>query len=119
MTRYARNFGEMVPLPPGYAHRYTKRMKKKEQYLINVQFLRRKSRNNARHCRTPMKSNIVSIGCYVWLLPTRLPANRLLVETLCAYQGRPSADCFQSGPAPKGAPRYAYENLHFMLKLHV
>jgi len=23
-----------------------------------------------------MKSNIVSIGCYVWLLPTRLPANR-------------------------------------------
>jgi len=23
-----------------------------------------------------MKSNIVSFGCYVWLLPTRLPPNR-------------------------------------------
>jgi len=37
-------------------------------------------RKTARHCRTPVKSNIVSIGCYVWLLPTRLPAERLLVE---------------------------------------
>jgi len=23
-------------------------------------------------------------------------------------QDRPLADCFQSGPAPKGSPRYAY-----------
>jgi len=31
----------------------------------------------ARHCKTPMKSIIVNIGSYVWLLlPTRLPANR-------------------------------------------
>jgi len=33
-------------------------------------------RKTARHCRTPMKSNIVSIGCYDWLLATRLTANR-------------------------------------------
>jgi len=54
-------------------------MKKKEQYFLDVQFSRqkaRKQRKTARHCRTQTKSNIVSIGCYVWLLSTRLPAKR-------------------------------------------
>jgi len=62
-------------------------MKKKEQYFLDVQSSRQKARNNARQPGTEelMKSNTVSIGCYVWLLSTRLPANRLLVETLYAY----------------------------------
>ena len=33
-------------------------------------------RKTVRHYKTPIKSNIVGIGCYVWLLPTRLPGNR-------------------------------------------
>jgi len=53
-------------------------MKKKEQYTHLMFNLPDKARNNAtpRHCKMPTKSNIVSIFCYVWLLPTRLPANR-------------------------------------------
>jgi len=51
-------------------------MKKKEQYFLDIQSSREKARKTARRCRTPTKSNIVSIGCYVWLLSTRLPANR-------------------------------------------
>jgi len=35
-----------------------------------------KARKTARHRITPMKSNIVSIGFYTWLLPNTLPANR-------------------------------------------
>ena len=53
-------------------------MKKKEQYLIDVQFSTDKSlqqHKTARHCRTPMKSNVVSIGSYI-LFPTRLPGTR-------------------------------------------
>ena len=43
-------------------------------------------RKTARHCRFPTKRNIVSIGCYVWLLSTRLPLKqKLLVETPYAY----------------------------------
>jgi len=68
--------GEWFHCPPGYACGYKKRMKKKKQYFLDIQSSRQKARNNARHCRTPTKSNIVSIGCYVWLLSTRLPANR-------------------------------------------
>ena len=33
-------------------------------------------RKTARHYKTPMKSNIVSIGSYVWLILTRFRANR-------------------------------------------
>jgi len=58
-------------------------MKKKEQYLLDVpSYADKKARKTARHCRTPMKSNIASIGSYLWLFPSRLPANRLLVEAL-------------------------------------
>jgi len=35
-----------------------------------------KKRKTTRHCRAPMKMNMVSIGFFVWLLPTKLPANR-------------------------------------------
>ena len=38
----------MVPLLPGYAYGYKKRMKKKEQYFLDVQSSRQKARNNAR-----------------------------------------------------------------------
>jgi len=50
--------------------------KKKEQSCLMFNLRLTKSsqkRKTARHCR--MKSTIVSIGCYVWLLPTRLLAN--------------------------------------------
>jgi len=40
-------------------------------------------RKTARHCRTPMKSNIVRIGCYVWLLATRLLAKRHCFLRVC------------------------------------
>jgi len=33
-------------------------------------------RKTVRHCKTPMKSNILSIGSYVWFVFTRFPANR-------------------------------------------
>jgi len=33
-------------------------------------------RKTARDCKTPMKSNIVSIGSYVWLLLQDFPKNR-------------------------------------------
>ena len=38
----------MVLFPPGYAYGYEKRMKKKEQYFLDVQSSRQKARNNAR-----------------------------------------------------------------------
>jgi len=42
-----------------------------------------KHRNKtARHCKTPMKSNIFSNGSYVWLFLPDFPQQRLLVETL-------------------------------------
>ena len=37
----------------------------------------------ASHCRPPMKRNIFSIRCYVYLLPTRFPANRDCLFKLC------------------------------------
>jgi len=40
-------------------------------------------RKTARHCRTRMKCNIVRIGCYVWLLPTRLPTKRDCLLKVC------------------------------------
>jgi len=67
------------PWPPGYAYGYKKERKRKNStYLIFSLPLTKSSQqhNTARHCRTPVKCNIASIGCYVWLLPTRLPANR-------------------------------------------
>jgi len=39
-------------------------------------------RKTARHCKAPMKSNIVSIGSYVWLFDKICCKQRLLVETL-------------------------------------
>jgi len=75
MTKYARNLGGMVPFPP-WLRIWSQAKNEKES---TVQSSRQKSSQQiktARHCRTPTKSNIVSIGCYVWLLSTRLPANR-------------------------------------------
>jgi len=34
MAKYARNLGGMVPLPPGYAYGYKKRMKKKNSTFL-------------------------------------------------------------------------------------
>ena len=71
------------PWPPSpLAMPMVTRKKWKERtvaYLPDVQSSTDKSsqqRKTARHCRTLLKSNIVSIGCYIWLLLTRLPANR-------------------------------------------
>jgi len=48
MARYVRNLRGMVLFPPGYAYGYEKRMKKKEQYFLDVQSSRQKARDNAR-----------------------------------------------------------------------
>jgi len=60
--------------------------KKKEMYLLDLQSSTDKSsqqRNTTRHCRTPMKSNIVGIGCNI-LVVTSWTARkeRLFVEGL-------------------------------------
>jgi len=46
--------------------------------LFNLSLTTKSSQQHktARHCRTPMKSNNVTVGFYLWLLQTRLPANR-------------------------------------------
>jgi len=54
-------------------------MKKKEQYLLDVQRSTDKKLATTQHRQTLQssdESNVVSIGCYVWVLPTTLPANR-------------------------------------------
>jgi len=47
MTKYARNLGGNGPIAP-WLRLYKKRMKKKEQYLLDVQSSRQKARINAR-----------------------------------------------------------------------
>ena len=47
-ARYVRNLGEWFHCRPGYSYGYKKRMKKKEQYFLDVQSSRQKARNNAR-----------------------------------------------------------------------
>ena len=61
-----------------YESGYKKRMKKKKTVLKYNFSLTKSSQQHktARHYKTPMKSNIVSIEFYVWLFLTRLPANR-------------------------------------------
>ena len=78
MARYVRNLGGTVPLPLA-----TPMVTRKEWKRTNCTFLmfnlpdkNSQQRKTVRHCRTPRKSNVVSIGCYVWLLSTRLHANR-------------------------------------------
>jgi len=86
-------YGEWFHCPPGYACGYKKRMKNKEQYLLDLQSSRQKARNNARqpgtaeHQRKAILS-LVSTGCYFWLLSTSYQIarkQRLFVETLYAY----------------------------------
>ena len=51
----------------------------KEKTVFKFNFLLTKNsqqRKTAQHYKTPMKSNIVSIGFYVWLFVTSLPENR-------------------------------------------
>ena len=79
MRRYVRNLGRMVPLPAWLRLWFQEKNEKERTVLSWFSIFQAKSsqqRRTARHCRTPMKSNIVSIGCYVWLLSTRLPASR-------------------------------------------
>jgi len=59
-------------------------MKKKKGYLIDVQFSTDKklvTTQDRRRLQNSMKSNIVSIGSYVWLLLLDF-AQRLLIEGL-------------------------------------
>ena len=65
-------FGGYDLLPPSYTDGYKKRMKNKVLSWCSIFPLRKSShqRKTARNCRTPLKNNIVSIGCYVWLLST-------------------------------------------------
>jgi len=79
MARYVRNLGGMVPLPP-WLRLWLQEQNENERTVLSwysiFQTKSSQQRKTARHCRTPTKSNIVSIGCYVCLLSTRLPANR-------------------------------------------
>jgi len=61
------------------------RKRKNSTYLMFNLPLTKSSqqRKTARHCKTSMKSNIVSIGCYICLLPTRLPGNRDCLLKIC------------------------------------
>ena len=75
-------------MPRGYAYGYKKRMKKKEQYFLDVQSSRQKARKNARQpgIAELRRKAILSVldatfGCYQ--LDSR--KQRLLVETLHAY----------------------------------
>ena len=88
MTRYVRNLGGMVPLPPWLRPWLQEKNEKERTVLTWCSIFQTKSsqqRKTARHCRTPTKSNIVSIGCYVWLLSTRLSANRDCLLKLYAH----------------------------------
>ena len=88
MTRYVRNLGGMVQWPPWLRLWLQENNEKERTVLSWCSILQTKSsqqRKAARHCRTPTKSNIVSIGCYVWLLSTRLPTNRDCLLKLSLY----------------------------------
>ena len=79
MVRYVRNLRWMFPLPPWLRLWLQEKNEKERTALSWCSIFQTKSsqqRKTARHCRTLRKSNIVSVGCYVWLLSTRLPANR-------------------------------------------
>ena len=73
----------MAPLPPLAMSMVTRKEWKRKNRMFNLPLDVQSSTDKklttsetARRWWTPMKSNIVSIGCCVWLLPTRLPANR-------------------------------------------
>jgi len=58
----------------------TKNMKKIKTVQLMFNFALTKSsqqRKIARHCKTPMKSNIVSIGSYVWLFLLDFPQTEI------------------------------------------
>jgi len=83
---------------------YKKRIKKKEQYIlylmINLPLTKRSQQyKTVRRCRTPMKSNIASFGCYVWLLPNTLPASRdyllKLYMLITSVRTVPRVFCFE------------------------
>jgi len=68
----------MVPLPP-WLHLWLQETNDERNsafLMFNLPDKCSQQRKAARYCRIPTKSNIVSSGCYVWLLSTRLPANR-------------------------------------------
>ena len=87
MTRYVENFGGMDPLDPMATPVITRKewKRKNSNYLMSSLPLTKNSqqRKTARYCRTPMKSNIIIIGFCVWLLPTRLSANRNCLLKVC------------------------------------
>jgi len=81
MTRYAINLGGHGPLGHPWLRLWLQETnEKKEQCLLDVQSSTDEKLATTQDPQTlqntPMKSNIVSIGCYVWLLPTGLPADR-------------------------------------------
>jgi len=76
----------MAPLAPLAWPMFTRKewKRKNSTYLMFNLPLTKSSqqRKTARHCRTRMKSNIVSMECYVWVLPTITRKQRLLFEAL-------------------------------------
>jgi len=70
------------PIGPSWLHLWLQEKNEtKKHHLLDVQSSTDKKLAITQDCqtlkcRTAMKSNIVSIGCFVCLLPTTLPANR-------------------------------------------
>jgi len=63
-----------------------KNEKERNGSLLKYNFSLTKSsqeRKTARHCKTPMKINFVSIESYVWLFLIRFPPNRDCLLKLC------------------------------------
>jgi len=59
---------------PSLWKRLRKTKKKKRYLMINSRLTKgSQQRKTARHCKTPVKSNIVSIGSYVWLFLQDFP----------------------------------------------
>jgi len=66
MTRYVRNLGGTVPLPP-WLRLWLQETNETERTVLTwrsiFQTKSSQQRKTARYCRTPTKNNIVSIGC--------------------------------------------------------
>ena len=68
--------GFLSPIATPMVTRNERKRKCLQYWMFNLSLTKNsQQRKTNKHCRTPLKSNIVSSGSYVWLLPTRLSTN--------------------------------------------
>ena len=70
MTRYVRKLWVHAPLGPSWLRLWLQEKNEKERTVLDVQFSTDKKLATTQDRQTLQNSG-VSIGCYVWLLPTR------------------------------------------------